>query len=150
MTHDSIQRETLIDAPVDRVWSLLTEAEHLGTWFADSGAEIDPRPGGAVTLRWAKHGTVAGVVEAIEPQRRFAVRWALFDADAVRDDNSTLVEFTLTPEGGGTKVHVVESGFAGLAGSEAEQRRHAEQNTEGWKHELGHLAQYAAEGRVAA
>ena len=50
MTADQIERETTIAAPVERVWSLITEAEHLGKWFGDAGAEIDLRPGGALRL----------------------------------------------------------------------------------------------------
>ena len=48
MVPEQIERETVIAAPVERVWALLTEAEHLGRWFGDSGAEIDLRPGGVL------------------------------------------------------------------------------------------------------
>jgi uncharacterized protein YndB with AHSA1/START domain len=51
MVPDQIERETVINAPVERVWELITEAEHLGRWFGDAGAEIDLRPGGAMILR---------------------------------------------------------------------------------------------------
>ena len=30
MLSDQIERETVIGAPVERVWALITEAEHLG------------------------------------------------------------------------------------------------------------------------
>ena len=43
MVPDKIERETFIAAPVERVWALITEAEHLGRWFGDAGAEI-PTP----------------------------------------------------------------------------------------------------------
>ena len=43
MTEDRIERDVLIDAPVERVWALITQAEHLGTWFGDAGADIDLR-----------------------------------------------------------------------------------------------------------
>ena len=49
MVPDRIERETLINAPSERVWALITEAQHLGRWFGDAGAEIDLRPGGAMT-----------------------------------------------------------------------------------------------------
>jgi uncharacterized protein YndB with AHSA1/START domain len=48
MDHDRIERKALINAPQERVWELLTEAEHLGRWFGDAGAEIDLRPGGRI------------------------------------------------------------------------------------------------------
>src|SRR5690349_22705148 len=112
MVPEQIERETVIAAPVERVWALLTEAEHLGRWFADAGAEIDLRPGGAMALRFEGHGTVHGRVVEVEPPRRLAYRWGpLGDLTA---ENSTLVEFTLKPEGDGTRLRVVESGFDAL------------------------------------
>ena len=76
MVTDQIERETVINAPVDPVWELITEAEHLGRWFGDAGAEIDLRPGGAMVLRWAEDGTSHGRVVAVEPRTRFSYRWA--------------------------------------------------------------------------
>src|SRR6185436_17881389 len=64
MTPDRIERETLIAAPVERVWELVTAPEHVGTWFGDAGAEIDLRPGGAMALRWEERGTLLRVVES--------------------------------------------------------------------------------------
>jgi uncharacterized protein YndB with AHSA1/START domain len=148
---DSIEREVVIDAPVDRVWELVTEAEHLGRWFGDAGAEVELRPGGALELRWAEHGSSRGRVEAVEPPRLFAFRWAPFKdpggADPT-DANSTRVEFTLSQEGKATRLRVVESGFEALATSEQQRRKNLDANTEGWRAELGELKQYA--GRVAA
>ena len=69
MAPDQIERETLIAAPVERVWALLTEAEHIGRWFADAGAEIDLRPGGALAMRWERDGTVRGAWRRSIPAR---------------------------------------------------------------------------------
>jgi uncharacterized protein YndB with AHSA1/START domain len=148
---DSIEREVVIDAPLDRVWKLVTEAEHLGRWFGDAGAEVDLRPGGAMELRWAEHGSSRGRVEAVEPPRRFAFRWAPFkDPGGANptDGNSTRVEFTLIEEGAATRLRVVESGFEALATSEEQRRANVDGNTEGWRIELGELQDYAT--RVTA
>jgi uncharacterized protein YndB with AHSA1/START domain len=40
---DRIEREIAIAAPIERVWELVTEPEHVGRWFGDAGAEIDLR-----------------------------------------------------------------------------------------------------------
>ena len=32
MALEQIERETTIAAPIERVWALLTEAEHVGGW----------------------------------------------------------------------------------------------------------------------
>ena len=143
---DSIEREVTIEAPVERVWALVTEAEHLGRWFGDAGADVDLRPGGALELRWSEYGTSRGRIEAVQPRSRFAFRWAPFkDPGGVEptDGNSTLVEFTLSPEGEGTRLRVVESGFAALDCSDEQRRKNLESNTEGWQMELGELKEYA-------
>jgi uncharacterized protein YndB with AHSA1/START domain len=146
MVADRIERETVIHAPPERVWELITEAEHLGRWFGDAGAEIDLRPGGALVLHWADHGTSHGRVVAVEPHTRFSYRWAPFRDPAGREPtegNSTLVEFTLRREGQGTRLRVVESGFASLDTSDEQRARNVESNTEGWKLETDELRRYA-------
>jgi len=147
MPQDSIEREVTIQAPVERVWSVITEAEHLGRWFGDAGAEIDLRPGGALTMRWESGDTARARVEAVEPPRRFAYRWFHYshtdDGGEHTPGNSTLVEFTLTPDGTATRLRVVESGFAGLAADEAVRTADYEGNVRGWRSELGELVSYA-------
>jgi uncharacterized protein YndB with AHSA1/START domain len=148
---DSIEREVVIDAPVDRVWELVTEPEHLGRWFGDAGAEVDLRPGGELELRWTEYGTSRGRVEAVEPPRRFAFRWAPFkDPGGLdpTDGNSTRVEFTLADEGESTRLRVVETGFASLATTDEQRQKNLDGNTEGWRLELGELQEYAT--RVTA
>jgi uncharacterized protein YndB with AHSA1/START domain len=148
---DQIEREVVIQAPVERVWALITEPEHLGTWFGDAGAEIDLRPGGELSMSWEEHGTVRARVERVEPQRHFSYRWAPFQDPGGAQPvpgNSTLVEFTLAPEGDATRLRVVESGFGSLDASEEQRRTLHEGNVEGWQIELGHLAEHAA--RVTA
>ncbi len=70
MRADRIERDILINAPMARVWALITQAEHLGTWFGDAGAEIDLREGGELELRWEKHGTTRGRIGAWTSPRR--------------------------------------------------------------------------------
>src|SRR3954453_7513547 len=100
MVPDRIESETVIQAPAERVGALITEAEALGRWFGDAGAEIDLRPGGALTLRWTEHGAQRGRIVDVEPHTRFSCRWAPFKDPAGEEPeecNSTLVEFTLHP-----------------------------------------------------
>jgi len=146
MVTERIERETFIKAPIERVWALITEAQHLGRWFGDAGAEIDLRPGGAMVVRWAEHGASRGRVVAVEPHTRFSYRWAPFEdpgGEEPDEGNSTLVEFTLQPEGDATRLRVVESGFTSLATSEEQRARNHEGNTKGWEHETDELRAYA-------
>jgi len=138
-----IERETTIAAPVERVWSLLTEAEHVGSWFCDAGAEIDLRPGGAMVLRWTEHGTTHARVVDVQPHRRFSYRWAAEAESEQIEGNSTLVEFTLDPTDEGTRLRVVESGFEDLAETDEQRRARVEDNTEGWEIQLGRVRERA-------
>ena len=151
MVTDQIERETRINAPVERVWALITQADHIGRWFGDAGAEIDLRPGGALVVRWAEHGTSHARVVAVEPHTRFSYRWAPFSdpgGEEPIDGNSTLVEFTLQPDGDGTRLRVVESGFGSLATSDEQRAKNVASNTRGWELETNELREYAA--KVAA
>ncbi len=143
MVPDRIERQIMIEASVERVWAALTEAEHLGTWFGDAGAEVDLREGGAILLKWREYGTARGVIERVDRPRFFSIRWALPFDEEPRPGNSTLVECTLVPEGDArTRLTVVESGFRDLDVTEEEKARHVEQNTGGWKSELDELRDY--------
>lgn len=146
MVADSIERDTFIAAPVERVWELVTQAEHVGRWFGDAGAEIELRPGGRMSLSWERWGTVLGRVDAVEPPHRFVCTWAAAtDGAEPVPGNSTQVELTLSPEGEGTRLQVVESGFASLDCPDAERLTKLAGNTEGWEQELGELAEYAVQ-----
>jgi hypothetical protein len=68
---NSIEREVLIDAPVQLVRSIVTEPAHVGRWLGDA-AQIDRRPGGdgnvwtlvELHLRADGEGTRLRVVES--------------------------------------------------------------------------------------
>jgi uncharacterized protein YndB with AHSA1/START domain len=142
MATDRIEREIVIGAPPQRVWQVLTQAEHISGWFGDA-TEIDLRPGGAIVFTWSKYGSHHGVVERVEPPRFFSYRWARPAGEPAAEGNSTLVEFTLSPDGAGTRLRVVETGFASLAVTEEERGVAVKENIEGWIAELGELRGYA-------
>lgn len=142
MVPEQIENELVIDAPPERVWAILTEAEHIRHWFAFDGATIDPRPGGELVMQWKEHGVFYSRVEIFEPPRRFAFRGSFRPDEMPAPGNTTLVMFTLVPEGAGTRVRVVESGFRDLAIPEAEQAAFAEGNIQGWNGAFSALQEY--------
>jgi uncharacterized protein YndB with AHSA1/START domain len=118
MESDRIEREIVIDAPIERVWEVLTGPEHVGRWFGQGEpVPVDLRPGGIMRLDHGQYGDFPVLIVRVEPPRRFSYRWAsAFPGEVATEDNSTLVEFTLAPDdGGGTRLRLVESGFARLA-----------------------------------
>jgi uncharacterized protein YndB with AHSA1/START domain len=133
---DTIEREMVLRAPVERVWAALTDPAELIKWFGD-GAEIDLRPGGSAVFHFGDERCPA-IVATVEPLRRFAYYWMPGPSDGAQElgpDGRTLVDFTLEPVDGGTRLRMVESGFAALANPSAQA-----DNIEGWNEELAELA----------
>jgi uncharacterized protein YndB with AHSA1/START domain len=150
MVPNSIEREVLIQAPVEVVWSVVTEPEHLSGWLSDS-AEIDLRPGGEMVLQFDRIGTARGTVERVEPPHSFAFRWVTPEPDrdlSAHEGNFTLVEFLLRSEGDDTLLRVTESGFASLHGIEQENAELAERHLGGWGTFLDRLAGYLSAADV--
>lgn len=143
MSEDRIERETLIAAPLERVWPLVAAP---GFWVDDtaslSGAVAEE--GVSMVAKNAEYGDFPVRVEKVEPPAYLAYRWAsAFPGEELREDNSTLVEFMLTAEGDKTRLRVVESGFAALAGSEELRSKAVEDNTGGWPQVLDALRKRA-------
>ncbi len=139
MRVDEIRRELMVDAPIERVWEALTSADELAQWFGDS-AEIDLRPGGRARFGWLEFdATTEAIVEVVERPSRFSFRWEALK-DTPVEEVSTLVEFTLEPEGKGTRVILLESGFAALP--EEEYQHRFDENSSGWKAELADLERH--------
>ena len=133
---DSIVREIVVAAPVQRVWEVLTRPEFLPRWFTAETAEIDLRPGGSLVLRWAEHGTGLARVERVDEPTLFSFRWALEPGVEPTPGEETLVEFTLAEKGDGTLLRVVESGFSALHRPAEKQEWHRERNVDGWRQVL--------------
>ncbi|WP_433856215.1 SRPBCC family protein [Streptomyces kronopolitis] len=146
-----IEREISIDAPVERVWAVLTEPEHVGSWFGQGEpTPVDLRPGGIMHLDHGQYGQFPTTIVTVDPPRFFAYRWAgAHPGEVAVEGNSTLVEFTLTPEGDGTRLRVVETGFEEIAIPE-ERRPTAgyDSHSEGWTGQLKNVKQYTE--RLAA
>jgi uncharacterized protein YndB with AHSA1/START domain len=128
---DRIEREITIDAPVERVWALVTEPG----WWVGEGEESGKtrRHEGGLDVIESRHGSFPVRVEALEPTTYVAYRWASgFPGQIPAEGNSTLVEFWLTEKDGGTLVRVAESGFASLAVTDEVRDGSIEGNTKGW------------------
>ena len=152
MVPNSVEREVVINAPVEAVWSIVTEPEHIGRWFSDS-AQVDLRPGGELVLRWDQIGTARGTVERVEPPHVFAFRWVSPEPDrdpSAQEGYFTLVEFLLRAQGEGTLLRVVESGFASVDGTEQQNADLAARHVGGWGGFLDKLAGYVSTVDVSA
>ena len=142
MVPSQIEREVLIEAPIEVVWRVITAPDHILQWFSEE-AEIELRVGGSGRLAFKSGDSYQLQVEAVEPPRRFAFRWVQPQGTAVRADSSMLVEFTLHPDGAGTRLRVVESGFDSIDWSDEAKAKYADDHSRGWQELLGRLRVYA-------
>ena len=88
--------------PIDKVWTAVTDPEHLRQWFP-SPVEVDLRPGGAMRFTAFEgdaedESGATGTVDEVEAPRRLSFRWG--------DDHLT---FDLTSEDGGTTFALTHS-----------------------------------------
>ena len=136
---DRIERTVEIAHPPTKVWAALTTAEGLSAWFGNEAA-IDLRPGGSAWMRWAEEGFTAQMrVERVEEPTVFGFTWHIYGLPE-DDPRRTYVEFTLEPARAGTRLTVVETGFAQLPADI--HGKAYDGNTDGWAKELGELAVY--------
>jgi uncharacterized protein YndB with AHSA1/START domain len=135
-TDHSAEIRAHLDAPPERVWRALTEADALAAWYwpATLKPEVtsDARPGGrfAITAGADQDMGFSGVYQEFVPPRRMVQSWAWAGVD--RDSRVTI---DLTPAGGGTDLVVVHDQV------DAET---AQMYRQGWESCLGRLPAYLA------
>jgi uncharacterized protein YndB with AHSA1/START domain len=135
-TTDRIEKNVLVRAPLERVWSAITNVDELGAWFgATLTGTIEPGAliSGPVTHPGMEHLTWQAVIESVEPPRLLTWRWHPAGIDPDIDysmEPTTLVSFRLEAVAEGTMVRLVESGFDEIP---LERRAQAfAGNEEGW------------------
>jgi uncharacterized protein YndB with AHSA1/START domain len=80
-----------LDAPVEKIWSFLTESARLPEWYGDG--VIEPREGGKVSLLG---GHIRGVVTGWRPQKFLGYTWNVFSpGEAESRIPVSYLEFTL-------------------------------------------------------
>jgi uncharacterized protein YndB with AHSA1/START domain len=131
-----VEKRLFIDAPPARIYALLTDAARLVEWMAPV-ADVDPRPGGALTWTHVNGDRVAGVFVELLVDRRIVFTYGWDRADVGIPPGSTTVEIDLLPRDGGTELHLVHRGLAGPM---------ADAHHGGWSNYLTRLAA-VAEGR---
>lgn len=134
---DRITRVVDLPHPIEAVWAALTTPEGLSGWFSEASIEL--RPGGLGQLHWHDGFTDQLRVERVEAPRVFGFTWTVHGLPA-DDPRRTYVEFTLEPLVDGTRLTLVESGFAQLG--DGEYGTALGGHGEGWDRELGELETY--------
>jgi uncharacterized protein YndB with AHSA1/START domain len=139
-----IEREVLIEAPLEAVWRTITEPDQITLWFADR-VELTVEPGARGYMGFGDQGGPV-VVEVVDPPKRFSFRWNHPAGEEPVIGNSVLVEFTLASETEGrTRLRVTESGHEQRDWLDAEKKRYADEHTDGWGKFLDRLSRVLVE-----
>ncbi|HTN57865.1 MAG TPA: SRPBCC family protein [Protaetiibacter sp.] len=114
MEYGSIEREMYVDAPPEVVFDVVSDPDHITTWWPDS-ARYERRAGASGEIAFGDPSQDGMVVQLtvveVSPPRTFAFRWTHGADEDAAVGNSLLVTFTLLPSGGGTLLRFVETGF---------------------------------------
>src|SRR5262249_23600419 len=145
-TTDRIEKTVELKAPVSRVWRALTDHREFGTWFR---VHVDGPfvPGqiarGQIAYPGYEHLRWEAVIQKMEPERLVSFTWQPYSVDPNQDysgEPPTLVEFTLQEIPGGTRLHIVESGFDKIP---IKRRDEAfRMNDRGWSSQIGNITQH--------
>ena len=131
---DAISFDFDLPHPPARIWRALTEPALLTQWLLPV-IGLEREPGATFTFKTDPHPGWDGVVScrmlAIEPERKLSYTWGVPFLE-------TVVTFTLTPTGSGTRLSIVQSGFR------ENQRREFGGARYGWKMMGGKLVDLLA------
>jgi uncharacterized protein YndB with AHSA1/START domain len=145
---DRIEKQTVVRAPLAKVWSSLSDPAEFGAWFGlkvegsfTPGAKVK----GTLTNPTYAHLTFEIVIAEVLPRKLFSYRWHPYAIDPKSDyskEPMTRIEFRLEEVKEGTRVTLVESGFDQIpAARRAEAFR---MNDGGWTQQIENLARHAA------
>lgn len=144
-SQDRIEREIQIDAPIERVFRLVSEPG----WFigdGEPGKTTATREGDVFVVDFPPCGRFPILPVKSDAPHYVSFRGGDDPAQPLVEGTSTLVEFFLSERDGGTLLRVVETGFAALYPN-AERRAAAyEGNIEGWEMQLAFAKRHAERG----
>lgn len=145
---DRIEKSVSIEAPIERVWRAISEADQFASWFGLNAAGARFEAGKPAEMKLAAPPEYAGMpftidVVSVEAGRYFAFRWHPYAVDPGVDysgEATTLVEFLLEATGDSTLLTLTESGFNAVP----EHRRATafEMNDHGWGIQVQRVKEY--------
>jgi uncharacterized protein YndB with AHSA1/START domain len=104
--NSDVTREVELPAAPDEIWQQVAESDQLGEWL-DADVELEVRPGGAGTFRFADGEVRRAMVRDVEPGRRLAFTW--WPLTGERLGRATTVTITIEPSNDGSRLRLVES-----------------------------------------
>lgn len=139
---DEIRRTIVLPVPQTKVWQAITDPEKITKWFGTIAVIDRLEAGEPIVFGWEGDENCRGIITEVTPEDTFAFQWEAGKNENSRDASleelpMTLVTYNLESVVGGTRLTVVETGFASLP--EHLKVRQFEENTSGWNAELKDL-----------
>jgi len=128
--------ERRVDAPPEEVWPYLTDGTLWRRWQGAYVA-IEPRPGGAFTMRMGDGREAAGQVVDVQSGARLTFTWGWTDEPDTLPPGSSTVQIELVPDGDGTLIRLTHRDLPAPARPPHEA---------GWLHYAARLAVVATGG----
>ena len=120
-----LDRSVVIHAPRENVYRFLTETPRWASWWG-AGSTIDPRPGGALLIRYPEGTEVSGEVLELSPPERVVFTYGFVKGTPI-PAGSSRVTIRLDPHALGTHLHLTHE-FA----NESVRDEHVQ----GWRYQL--------------
>lgn len=152
-----IEKQVLLHAPLERVWSAISNAKEFGSWFGvqfDGSFVAGEQTTGQIvpttvdsevakTQEPHKGKPFEITIERIEPMQHFSFQWHPYAVEPDVDyskEPTTLIVFELEETDEGTLLTITESGFDNIP---LERRAKAfEMNEQGWQAQLTLIRKY--------
>ena len=139
----SIEKEIIIDAPVEAVWKALTDAEEITNWFQPQ-AEVKPGKGGFIRAIWGEDQDWTSPIDEWKPNEHLRLVYVEATPPEMKDKTPffipfrVAVDYYLKSRGGQTVLRLVHSGLS----PEASWDNQYDGTIRGWNFELGGLQYY--------
>ena len=104
----SVVVERELPHPPEKLWRALTQPHLIEEWLMKN--DFSPVVGHRFNLRGEWGGVLDCEVLEVEPNKMLSYTWNFAHADAAYNLRSVVV-FTLTPTGAGTRLRMEQSGF---------------------------------------
>jgi uncharacterized protein YndB with AHSA1/START domain len=145
-TTDRIEKTIELKAAPARVWKALSDSKEFSTWFQmaiDGPFEAGRTLAATITSAGKYEGFQFPMrIERVEPETYLSYRWHPYPMGSADYANEpmTLVEFRIETISGGTRLHLVESGFDAIP---AARRGEAfRMNDGGWTEQMKRVARH--------
>ena len=142
---DKIVKAIDLRADIDRVWRAITDHSEFGEWFRvalEKPFAIGEKTTGNITYPGYEHMRLEAITKTIDRNSLFAFSWCPVPdetGNAPLGDMETLVQFKLEAIESGTRLTIIESGFAAIP-EDVDRAEALQRNAEGWEIQTQNIA----------